>query len=67
MPEKKRVTIMLDTRIEKKIRNRQAKQITDTQGSVSFSKVANEDLAKYYKIQQFEYHLNRRYCLELYC
>jgi len=55
MPEKKRVTIMLDARIEKKIRNHQAKQITDTQGTVSFSKVVNEDLAKYYKILQFEY------------
>lgn len=55
MPERKRVTIMMDARIERKIRNRQAKQITDTQGTVSFSQVVNEDLAKYYKIQQFEY------------
>ena len=55
MAERKRVTIMLDSRLVKKIRNRQAKEITDTQGSVSFSKVLNEDLAKHYKIQQFEY------------
>ena len=55
MPEKKRVTIMLDARIEKKIRNRQAKQILETGGSVSFSRVMNDDLAKHYKIQQFEY------------
>lgn len=55
MTDKKRITIMLDPRIEKKIRNRQSKQIVDTQGTVSFSKVLNEDLAKHYKIQNFEY------------
>jgi len=55
MSAKERVTIMLDTRIQKKLRGRQSKEIVDTQGSISFSKIINEDLAKQYKIPNFEY------------
>ncbi len=55
MPEKERVTIILDARIKKKLRNRQSKEIMDSQGSVSFSKVINDDLAKFYKIPNFTY------------
>ena len=55
MAEKKRVTIMLDMRVEKKLRARQSKDIIDSQGSISFSKIVNEDLAKYYKLTNFEY------------
>ncbi len=46
---------MVDARIEKKLRGRQSKQIIDNQGSVSLSKVVNEDLAKYYKLANFQY------------
>jgi len=55
MSDKERVTIMIDSRIQKKLRARQSKEIMDIQGSISFSKVINEDLAKYYKIPNFEY------------
>ena len=55
MSEKKRITIMLDDRVLKKARIRQSKEIVDTQGSASFSKIINEDLAKYYKIPNFDY------------
>lgn len=55
MADKKRVTIMLDERIERKLRTRQSKAILDSQGSISFSKIANEDLAKYYKLANFQY------------
>ena len=53
--EKERVTIMLDPRIKKKLRARQSKEIIEVQGSISFSKVINEDLAKFYKIPNFDY------------
>ena len=55
MSAKKRVTIMMDMRIEKKLRARQSKQIVDSQGSISFSKIVNEDLSKFYKLSNFEY------------
>ena len=55
MSAKKRITIMVDTRIERKLRGRQSKQIMDKQGSVSLSKIVNDDLAKYYKLTNFEY------------
>lgn len=55
MSAKKRVTIMIDVRIDKKLRNRQSKEILDSQGSVSLSKVVNDDLAKYYKLTNFQY------------
>lgn len=55
MSDKKRVTIMLDIRIERKLRAHQSKDIVDTQGSISFSKIINEDLAKQYRISNFEY------------
>lgn len=42
----KRVTIMIDDDNDKKIRLRQAKLITSTQSSYSFSKVINEILRK---------------------
>ena len=40
----KRITIMLDDDIAKKLRDIQAKQIKELKGSVSFSKVLNEKL-----------------------
>jgi len=55
MGEKERITIMVNHRLLKKIRNRQAKEISETQKSMSFSRQVNEDLAKYYKMQNFEY------------
>jgi len=55
MAAKERVTIMIDDRIMKKLRTRQSKRIMDTQSSISFSKLVNEDLAKYYKMQNFQY------------
>ena len=42
----KRVTIMIDDDNDKKLRNKQAKQITQQQGSISFSRVINEVLRK---------------------
>jgi len=55
MAEKERITIMLDSRILKKLRTRQSREIADTQKSMSFSKVINEDLAKHYKIPNYDY------------
>jgi len=45
----KRVTIMLDDDLDKKIRLRQAKLITEKQTSYSFSRVMNELLRKVLK------------------
>ena len=42
----KRITIVLDDNIAKKLRELQAKQIKETSGSVSFSAVINEVLSK---------------------
>lgn len=42
----KRVTIMIDDDIDKKLRTRQAKLITVKMSSYSFSKVINEILRK---------------------
>lgn len=55
MAQKERITIMMDARISKKLRARQSKEIIEAQGSISFSKIVNEDLAKYYKLTNFEY------------
>lgn len=55
MAERKRITILLDLRIIKKLKLRQAKQIVDSDRSVSFSRQINEDLAKYFKMQNYEY------------
>jgi hypothetical protein len=55
MSEKKRATIMIDVRIDKKLRARQSKEIIDSQGSISLSKIVNNDLAKYYKLTNFQY------------
>jgi len=55
LTSKERVTIMIDERIMKKLRARQSKRILDTQSSISFSKLVNEDLAHYYKMQNFHY------------
>jgi len=41
-----RITVMLDKEIDKKLRNKQAKMIQTTVGTVSFSKVLNEVLRK---------------------
>jgi len=45
----KRVTIMLDEDLERKIRLLQAKAITQQEASVSFSKTVNELLRKQLK------------------
>jgi len=45
----KRVTIMIDEDINKKLRLRQAKIITQEQVSCSYSRVLNETLRKYLK------------------
>ena len=42
----KRVTIMLEDDLEKKLRQIQAKMIQETSSSVSFSQVLNETLRK---------------------
>ena len=42
----KRVTIVLDDDVDKKLRLLQAKRISQEQTSVSFSKVVNENLRK---------------------
>ena len=42
----KRVTIMIEESLDKKIRLQQSKQIKETNGSVSYSKVINESLAR---------------------
>ncbi len=55
MAAKKRIAIMVDIRLEKKLRARQSKEIMDSQGSISFSKIVNEDLAKYHKLSNFAY------------
>ncbi len=55
MAAKKRITIMMDERLDKRLRTRQSKQIMDSQGSVSYSKIVNQDLAKFYKLTNFEY------------
>ena len=41
-----RITIMLNSDIVKKIRKLQAKKITETSSSVSFSRMVNEILEK---------------------
>jgi len=55
MSENARITIMIDSKILKKARTRQAKLIAEEQASISFSKVINDDLAAYYKIPNFQY------------
>jgi len=45
----KRVTIMIDDDIDKKLRLIQAKQISKTSSSVSFSNVLNEALRRQLK------------------
>lgn len=45
----KRVTIMIDDDLDKKLRMIQAKQISKTNTSVSFSNVLNETLRKQIK------------------
>jgi hypothetical protein len=45
----KRITIMIDEDIDKKLRLIQAKQITKTSSSVSFSQVINEAIRKQLK------------------
>jgi len=42
----KRVTIMIDEDLDKKLRNRQAKMIQQEQSSCSYSRVLNEALRK---------------------
>lgn len=42
----KRITIMLDDDVEKKLRQKQAEEIKKTTSSVSFSAVINETIRK---------------------
>ena len=46
MGKAKRITIMVDDDIDKKLRLRQAKLIQQRQGSVSYSRVINDLLRK---------------------
>jgi len=46
MAKPRRVTIMIDDDLDKKIRTKQAKTIQTTQSSYSYSKVINEILRK---------------------
>jgi hypothetical protein len=45
----KRITIMIDEDIDKKLRLIQAKQITKTSSSISYSQIVNEALRKQLK------------------
>lgn len=45
-----RITIVMDEDINKKLRSIQSKQIQNSQNSVSFSKVLNNELRKRLKI-----------------
>ena len=45
----KRVTIMIDDAIDKKLRLIQAKQIANTNSSVSYSQVLNDSIRKQLK------------------
>ena len=45
----KRVTVMIDDDLDKKLRLRQAKMIQQEQSSYSYSKVLNESLRKILK------------------
>lgn len=45
----KRVTVMIDDNLDKKIRTLQAKQILQEQSSVSYSQIINEQLRKVLK------------------
>lgn len=42
----KRITIVLDDDLQKKLREKQAKRIKETSSSVSFSNVLNETIRK---------------------
>ena len=42
----KRVTIMIDDEVDKKLRNVQAKLIQETNSSISYSEVVNDALRK---------------------
>ena len=55
MSEKERTSVILHSRILKELRQRQAKHISETEEPMSLSRQINEDLAKYYKIKNFEY------------
>ena len=46
----RRITIMLDDDLLKKLRKKQAKEISKSQQSVSLSKIINETLPKQIKI-----------------
>jgi len=45
-----RVTVVMDEEVNKKLRSIQAKRIQNSQTSVSFSKVLNDELKKRLKI-----------------
>jgi hypothetical protein len=45
----KRITICLDDEVVKKLRNIQAKKLIKSEGSISFSKVINDELRRVIK------------------
>ena len=47
----KRITIVLDLDIERTLRRKQAKKLTESDGSVSFSSIVNEELRKHLKMK----------------
>ena len=44
-----RITIMLEDALVKKLRQKQAKLLQDSEGSVSFSRVINDELKQSFK------------------
>ena len=46
---RKRITIVLDDAVAKKLRNIQSKKISKSKKSVSFTSVVNEELRKFLK------------------
>ncbi len=48
----RRITIMLDDDLVKRIREKQAKEIKKSQKSVSFSGIINQSLRDFYKLKK---------------
>ncbi len=48
----RRITIMLDDNLVKRVREKQAKEIKKSQKSVSFSGIINQNLRDFYKLRK---------------
>ena len=53
----RRITIMLDDDLVKRIREKQAKEIKKSQKSVSFSGIINQSLRDFYKLKKWGIYL----------